>query len=83
MQYIFTKLERLTLRHQLVYLLLYLLMFEWFSGSDSVGLGALGAFSPMLPRSSPPLTERGRKGGREEEKEEGRAEREEEGRREG
>ena len=34
------------------------------SRSDSVGLGALGAFSPMLPRSSPPLTEGGR-GGRE------------------
>ena len=36
------------------------------SRSDSVGLGALGAFSPMLPRSSPPLTEGGeRRGGRE------------------
>ena len=35
------------------------------SRSDSVGLGALGAFSPMLPRSSPPLTEGGREGKRE------------------
>ena len=34
------------------------------SRSDSVGLDALGAFSPVLPRSSPPLTEGGR-GGRE------------------
>ena len=39
------------------------------SRSDSVGLDALGAFSPVLPRSSPPLTEGGR-GGRERGREE-------------
>lgn len=55
------------------------------SRSDSVGLGALGAFSPMLPRSSPPLTEGGREGKREGKRKGKRKgeEREENGRREG
>ena len=55
------------------------------SRSDSVSLGALGAFSPMLPRSSPPLTEGGREGKREGKRKGKRKgeEREENGRREG